>query len=70
MGPGYKCQAIVMVERFRNVLAEGVASAPRRDAPPAAIVGIRPQEVAHRAFVGHFLHTVERSDLIKGIYGW
>ena len=39
-------KAIIVVEGLADVLAEGVASATRRDAPSATIVWIRPQQVA------------------------
>ena len=46
-------------ELLRDVRAEGVARAARRDAPPAALVGVRPDEVAHGPLVGDLLEAVQ-----------
>lgn len=47
MGAGHKRQPVGMVEGFRDVLAEGVASATGRDAPSATVIRVRPQQVTH-----------------------
>mmetsp|Transcript_99434 Transcript_99434/g.256998 ORF Transcript_99434/g.256998 Transcript_99434/m.256998 type:complete len:343 (+) Transcript_99434:194-1222(+) len=62
-------QAIRVVELFRDVLAEGVACAARRDAPAAAVVGVGPEQVAHGPLVGHFLDSVELADVVEGVEG-
>lgn len=38
-----------------------------RDTPPAAIVRVRPQQIAHGAFVRHLLHSVERSNVVERV---
>lgn len=45
--PRHQLQAVVVVELLADVLPKGVARTPRRDAPPAAVVRVRPQQVAH-----------------------
>ena len=67
MSTRYQFQSICMVELFRDVLAERVASTSGRDAPAAAVVGIRPKQVADGSFVGNFLHTVELTNLVEGV---
>ena len=47
-----------MVELLADILTERVASTARTDTPTAAIVRIRPQQVAHWTLVGHLLHAV------------
>lgn len=49
MGAGHQGQAVGVVEGFRDVLSKSVASASGRDAPPTAVIGVRPQQVAHGA---------------------
>lgn len=49
MGAGHQGEAVGVVEGFRDVLSEGVAGTSGGDAPPAAIIRIRPQQVTHRA---------------------
>lgn len=49
MGAGHQREAVGVVEGFRDVLSEGVAGAAGGDAPPAAVVGVGPQQVTHRA---------------------
>lgn len=41
-------ELVGVIEHFRDVVAERVASAAWRHAPAGAIIGIRPQQVAHR----------------------
>jgi len=62
-----KRETVVMVERLRDVLAEGVASTTGRDSPAAAVIGVGPEQVTHGTLVGHLLDSVERSDVVKGI---
>lgn len=67
-----------MVELGGHVLAEDIAGATRRDAPAGPLVGVRPQEVAHRPipppfesrnlpFVGDLLLSVELADLVQSV---
>ena len=70
MSTRYQFQSICMVELFRDVLTERVASTSGRDAPAAAVVGIRPKQVADGSFVGNFLHTVELTNLVEGVDRW
>ena len=57
-------QPVVVVERLRYVLAEGVSRAAGRDAPAAPVVRVGPQQIAHRALMGDFLDAVERPDVV------
>jgi hypothetical protein len=67
MGPRNERQAIVVIESLRDVLPKGVASATRRDTPPAAVVRIRPEEITHRSFMWDLLHPVDRPHMVKSI---
>lgn len=67
MSAGDSAQVVCMVKLFRDVLAEGVASTSGRDAPTAAVIGVGPEQVAHRSFLWHLLNSVELSNLVKGI---
>lgn len=58
MGTGNKCEAIIAVKLFRDVLSKGVASTTRADPPATSVIRIRPEEIAHRAFVGDFLDAI------------
>jgi len=60
-------QAVRVVELFGNILAERVASTSWAYAPTASVIGVRPQQIADRAFVGHFLNAIELSNLVKSI---
>lgn len=48
-------------------MSECVTSATRRDAPAGSVVGVRPEQVAHWAFVGHFNDSVNPFDLVQGV---
>src|SRR5258707_73438 len=63
-------EAIVVVESFRDVLPERVASTSWTNAPSTPVVWIAPQQVAHRALVRHFLDAVEASNVVEGIDAW
>lgn len=67
MGPCNECQAVVMIESLRDILPKGVASATRRDAPPATVIRIRPEEIAHRSLVWNLLYPVDRPHMVKSI---
>lgn len=58
MSTGDERQAVVVVEGLADVLAKGVASATRGNAPSAAVVGVGPEQIAHRALVRHLLNAV------------
>jgi len=60
-------QAIIVVESLGNVLAKRIPSSSRRYSPPASIIWIRPQEIAHRTLVWYLLYAVEGSDIIECI---
>ena len=67
MGTRDEGEAVVVVERFRDVLAEGVAGPSRRDAPAAPIVRVGPEQVAHGPLVRHLLHAVEGADVVERV---
>ena len=67
MGPCNERQAIVMIKRLRDVLPKCVASSTRGDAPPAAVIRIRPEEIAHRSFMWDLLHPVDRPNMVKSV---
>jgi hypothetical protein len=58
-----------MVELLRNILAKRVAGTSWGNAPTAAVIRIRPQEIADRSLMRNFLNSVELSDLIKSVNG-
>ena len=58
-----------MVELLGNILAEGIAGSSGRNSPAASIIRVGPEEIADRAFMGHFLHSVKLSDLVQGVDG-
>jgi hypothetical protein len=69
MGTCHQSQAVVVVEGFGDILAECVSSASRGDSPSASVVGVTPEQVTHRALMGHFLDAIKRPDVVKGIDG-
>lgn len=53
MGARNQAQPVGVVELLADILAEGVAGAARRDAPAAAVIRVRPEQIAHRPLVRH-----------------
>jgi hypothetical protein len=62
-------EAVAVVEHLGYIAAEGVPGAPRGYAPALAVVGVRPEEVAHRALVRDLLHSVQLSDVVQRVDG-
>ena len=56
-----------MVERLRDVLAEGVSRPPGRDSPSATVVRVGPEEVTHGTLVRNLLQAVQSSDVVQGV---
>lgn len=67
MRPGNKGKAVIMVERFRDVLPEGVSCTTGGYSPSTTVIGVGPQQIAHRAFVGDLLHSVNGADVVQGV---
>lgn len=63
-------EAIVVVERLRDVLTKRVAGTARRDAPATAVVRVGPQQIAHGTLVRHFLDAVDGADVVERVDGW
>lgn len=68
--PGDQLYAVVGVELRRHVLAERVAGTAWADAPPAALVRVTPEKVAHRTLVWNLLEPVKRSNVVQRIDRW
>ena len=68
MGAGYQGEVVAVVEAFYYVGAEKEACAAGGEAPAVDLVGVRPEEVAHGAFVGDFLFPVQEPDFIDCVY--
>lgn len=67
MGSCNKGQTIVMVEGFRDILAERIARTTRGDSPTTSVIWIGPEEITHGPFVWHLLYTIKGADVIEGI---
>lgn len=67
MGPCYQSQAVVVVERLRDILSKSVPGATRRDSPSTSIVWIRPEEIAHGSFVRHLLNAIKRTNIVQSV---
>ena len=67
MGTRDSLQLVGVVELFGNVLTEGVSRTSWRDAPTAALIGVRPKQVAHWALLRHFLDPIELFNLVERV---
>lgn len=70
MRPCNQSQAVVVVERFRNILSECVPRATGRDSPTASVIWITPKEITHWALVRDFLDAVQGPDVVEGVDRW
>jgi hypothetical protein len=62
-------EPVVVVERLADVLTEGVPRTTGRYPPTTAVVGVGPEEVAHRSFVRNFLDAVDGADVVERVDG-
>ena len=62
-GGGGGCHLVGLVEAGADVAPEEVAGAPGGQAPALDVLGVAPQQVAHRPVVRHLLLAVYRPDL-------
>jgi hypothetical protein len=60
-------EAVVVIERFRNVLTKGVSCTARGYAPTASVIGVGPEEIAHGSFMRHFLYPIKGADVVQGV---
>lgn len=70
MRPCHQSQAVVVIKSLRDILPECVSSTPGGNAPAASVVGITPQQVAHRSLVGNLLDSIQRPDVVERVDGW
>lgn len=67
MRAGNQRQTVVVVESLRDILAERIPGATGGNTPAAAVIRVRPKEIAHGALMRHFLNPIESFDVIEGI---
>ena len=58
MRPGNLFESIIMVKLFADILSEGESSASGTNIVAIPIIRVAPQQIAHAAFVRHFLLPV------------
>jgi hypothetical protein len=54
----HECQAIVVVECFRDVLTECIAGTSGADTPSTSVIGVTPEQITHRTLMRHLLYSV------------
>jgi len=67
MRPRNEFKIICVIEVLRDVLAKCEACTSRRNTPAMSVIWVRPQEIAHWSFVGHFNLSINLSNLIERI---
>lgn len=67
MCPRDQSQAVIVIERFRNILSERVARTTRRDTPATSVIRITPEQITHGPFVRDFLDPVESANVVEGV---
>ncbi len=71
MGSQDMRHAIDLQKLLDNISAKGVACSTWREGELVSFwIGIGPDEIGHRAFVGDFSKSVDDLDLIDGMNGW
>lgn len=67
MSSGNQCQAVIVIESLRDILSECVPRTSRGYPPPASVIWVGPEKVAHWPFMGDLLYAVKRSDVVQGV---
>lgn len=70
MRPSNQRESIVVIERFGNVLPKRVSGTSGRYSPSTSVIRVRPEKIAHRPLVRHFLNSIERADIIQRVDTW
>ena len=65
MSPNYQTKAVFAIEFVANVSAKRITRSSGRDSPSGLIAGIRPQQVAHAAFVANINNSIQLANLIQ-----
>lgn len=60
-------QSVFLIKLLGDVLTKRIASTTWRNTPARAVVRIRPKQIAHRPFVGHFDHAVDVANLVERV---
>lgn len=63
----HKSQAIIVVECLRYVLPKSIASTTWGNAPPASVVRVTPEKIAHGTLMRDFLNTIQRADVVQSV---
>lgn len=69
MCSGNQGKPIGLVELFGNVVTKRIASSSGGYSPTVSVIRIGPKQVAHRAFVGNLLNSIQRSNMIERVDG-
>jgi len=67
MCPRNEREAVIVVERLRNILPERVSRPAWRYSPPTPIIWVTPQQIAHRPFMRDLLYTIDTSHMVQGV---
>lgn len=67
MSSRHQRQAVVVVERLRDILTERVTGTTGRYSPTAPVIGVGPKKITHRSFVRYFLDTVKCPDVVERV---
>lgn len=69
MGSAYHFEPIGVIELFSHILTKGVSRPSGTDTPASSVIRVRPQQVAHRPFMGHFAETVQVPNVVQRVGG-
>ena len=68
MGPCNQSQPVVVVEGLGNILPKSIACSSGTYPPSTPVIGITPEQIAHRPFMRDFLDPVDPSYVVQGVY--
>ena len=67
VGAGHEGQVVFVVKLLDNVAAKQESRAARAQTPTFNLVRVGPQQIAHGAFVWHFLFSVDQPDFVHRV---
>ena len=68
MGPANEWYVICSIELLYGVLPEKVSGSSGTNQPSLYFIWIWPHEVTHGSYVGDFLFSIQRPDIIQILY--
>jgi hypothetical protein len=70
MRPRNQTQIIFMIKALDNISSKQEPRTSRTQTPPVNLIRVRPEQIAHCAFMWDFLFAVQQADFVDCVNQW